>query len=155
MVIAPLILAACGGFLLAVLWMDLLFDVQVARHRSAELPEDVLASIAAYYLRITTTSRPMGRLVAIVMLTTLATLSAEFVTDGSPLWQLGASFVLAGMPIVGAVTKTFRDAARLGARTDDVATQSRLARSIYREHVGYAVGIGAFIVLQIWRGGAT
>jgi hypothetical protein len=35
---APLVLAACGGFLLAVLWMDLMFDVQVLRHRDdAEL----------------------------------------------------------------------------------------------------------------------
>src|SRR5262249_35867352 len=67
---APLILTACGGFLLAVLWMDLLFDTQVLRQRSGDLPEDVLASIAAYYRRVTTTSRPMGRLVALVMLTT-------------------------------------------------------------------------------------
>ena len=152
---SPLILAACGGFLLAVLWMDLLFDVQVLRHGSIDLPDEVLASIAAYYRRVTTTSRPMGRLVAFVMLVTLATLSAEFVTDAVPLWQVGVSFVLAGAPIVGAVAKTFRDAARLGARADDAATQSRLARSIYREHVAYAIGIGAFIALQIWRGVAT
>ena len=39
-------LAACGGFLLAVLWMDLMFDVQVLPHRHLpELPEAVLASI--------------------------------------------------------------------------------------------------------------
>jgi hypothetical protein len=29
------LLTACGGFLLAVLWMDLMFDVQVLRHRQA------------------------------------------------------------------------------------------------------------------------
>src|SRR5262249_22775929 len=42
-----------GGFLLAVLWMDLMFDVQVLRHRRdrGDLPEDVLASIAGYYRR--------------------------------------------------------------------------------------------------------
>ncbi len=57
--------AACAGFLLAVLWMDLMFDVQVLRHRDAALPEPVLASIAAYYRRATTTSRPMGHLIAI------------------------------------------------------------------------------------------
>ena len=56
----PLLLAACGGFLLAVLWMDLMFDVQVLRHRrDAQLPEPVLASIAAYYGRVTTRARPM------------------------------------------------------------------------------------------------
>jgi hypothetical protein len=149
--VAPLILTACGGFLLAVLWMDLLFDVQVLRHRRGELPEDVLASIAAYYRRVTTTSRPLGRLVAIVMTTTLITLGVEFVGGAAP-WAVIVSFGLAGGPIVGAVTKTFRDAARLGARLDDTATQSALARSIFREHVAYVVGIAAFIALQIARG---
>ncbi|HET6473609.1 MAG TPA: hypothetical protein VFG38_17325, partial [Pseudomonadales bacterium] len=146
--VAPLMLTACGGFLLAVLWMDLLFDVQVLKNRTGDLPEDVLASIAAYYRRVTTTSRPMGRLVALVMATTLVTLAVELV-NGAPVVPVLASFALGGAPIVGAVAKTFRDAARLGARGDDVATQSRLARSIYREHVAYVVGIAAFIGLQI------
>ena len=34
--------AAGAGFLLAVLWFDLMFDVQVRGHDGAELPEDVL-----------------------------------------------------------------------------------------------------------------
>jgi hypothetical protein len=58
---------AGGGFLLAVLWFDLMFDVQVRGHRAAELPDDVLDSIATYYRRVTTTARPMNRLVAAVM----------------------------------------------------------------------------------------
>ena len=60
------LLAACGGFLLAILWMDLIFDVQVLGHRRADgpLPEPVLASIAAYYKRATTDSAPMSRLIA-------------------------------------------------------------------------------------------
>jgi len=54
-----LIAAACAGFLLAVLWMDLIFDSQVLRHRGADvLPEPVLDSISRYYHRATTTSRP-------------------------------------------------------------------------------------------------
>ena len=69
---APL-LTACSGFLLAVLWMDLIFDVQVHRNKGAELPEPVLASIAAYYHRATTTSRPMSRLIVLVMLILLGT----------------------------------------------------------------------------------
>ena len=61
------LLTACSGFLFAVLWMDLIFDAQVLRFRSAptELPESVLASIAGYYHRATTTSRPMSRLIAL------------------------------------------------------------------------------------------
>jgi len=60
----------CGGFLLAVLWMDLMFDVQVLRYKgeNSELPEEVLRSIAAYYRRVTTEARPMGYAIVLVML---------------------------------------------------------------------------------------
>jgi hypothetical protein len=44
----PRILAASGGFLLAVLWMDLMFDVQVLASElgGAPMPESALASSA-------------------------------------------------------------------------------------------------------------
>ena len=41
--------AAGAGFLLAVLWFDLMFDVQTRKHAGNPLPPDVLASISAYY----------------------------------------------------------------------------------------------------------
>ena len=77
------VLTACSGFLLAVLWMDLIFDVQVLRHRQAgqALPEPVLSSITGYYHRATTTSRPMSHLIALVMLVLLGALAIE-VTAG-------------------------------------------------------------------------
>ena len=46
--------AAGAAFLLAVLWFDLMFDVQVRSHPSNPLPANVLASISAYYRRVTT-----------------------------------------------------------------------------------------------------
>src|SRR5205809_24891 len=66
------VLALCAGFLLAVLWFDLMFDVQVlGRGRGGDpLPEEVLASIATYYRRVTTQARPMNYLVGVVMLVT-------------------------------------------------------------------------------------
>ena len=39
--------AAGAGFLLAVLWFDLMFDVQTRRHSADVLPPDVLGSISA------------------------------------------------------------------------------------------------------------
>lgn len=79
------LITACGGFLFAVLWMDLIFDVQVLRFRSAptDLPEAVLASIAAYYHRATTTSRPMSRLIAIVMVVLLGALTYQSTRAGT------------------------------------------------------------------------
>ena len=71
--------AAGAGFLLAVLWFDLMFDVQTRKHASDVLPPDVLTSISTYYRRVTTDAYPMNRLIALVMLLTLAAICAEIV----------------------------------------------------------------------------
>ncbi len=55
---------AGAGFLLAVLWFDLMFDVQTLRHRTGVLPKPVLDSIAGYYGRVTGAARPMNLLIA-------------------------------------------------------------------------------------------
>ena len=62
------LLSLCGGFLLAVLWFDLMFDTQVLGAPPGDLPEEILASIAAYYARVTTAAVPMNRLIGVVML---------------------------------------------------------------------------------------
>src|SRR4051794_40617500 len=91
-------LAAAGaGFLLAVLWFDLMFDVQVRGHREPELPEPVLASIAGYYGRVTTGARPMNRLVATAMLATLAAVVVQIAKGDDPAWGGGASLALVVM----------------------------------------------------------
>ncbi|OMC56245.1 hypothetical protein A5747_09365 [Mycobacterium sp. IS-836] len=146
---APL-LAACGGFLFAVLWMDLIFDAQVLRHRGGgELPEAVLASIAAYYHRATTTSRPMNRLIALVMLILLGALGFQATRGHDPAWLLVTSALLAGIPIMLALTQTVPDAVRLGRRTDSPPGQTRLARSICRDHLVCVGCILAFLILWV------
>ncbi len=131
----PLIAAACAGFLVAVLWMDLMFDSQVLRHRGAEvLPEPVLASISAYYRRATTTSRPMSHLIALVMVILLVTLTVRFVGGDEPGWLVALTSVLAVVPIALAAGRTVGNAVRLGARSGDDVSQSRLARSICLDH---------------------
>ena len=82
---AALLMTACSGFLLAVLWMDLIFDAQVLGHRRRiELPEPVLASIASYYRRATTTSRPMSYLIALVMVVLLGALGFQVDMEARP-----------------------------------------------------------------------
>jgi hypothetical protein len=147
---APLILAACGGFLLAVLWMDLLFDVQVLRHREvAELPEPVLASIAAYYRRVTTEARPMSHLVGTVMAILLGTLVVELAIGGRARWIPLGSLLLAGGPIALAARRVVPSAVRLATRADTAVQQSALARSICRDHLLCLAGILAFVALQL------
>ena len=145
----PVILSACGGFLLAVLWMDLMFDVQVLGQRAPELPEPILGSIAAYYRRVTTTARPMGHLVGVVMTTAIVTLAVELARDLDRRRVALASLVLVGGPVALALLRLYPRAVRLGARSDSTVEQSALARSICREHLLCLAGILAFVGLQL------
>jgi len=67
----PTFVAADAGFLLAVLWFDLMVDGQTRKHIGNPLPPGVLASISAYDRRVTTEAYPMNRLVALVLVLTL------------------------------------------------------------------------------------
>lgn len=146
--------AAGSGFLIAVLWMDLIFDVQVLAHRrSAELPEPVLASIAGYYHRATTTSRPMSLLIAAVMVILLAALAFHAVGGIGPGWRTAALAVLAGGPVLLALLHTVPLAVKLGHRSGTVIEQSRLARSVCRDHLLCLTSMSAFLAL--WLASAT
>jgi hypothetical protein len=139
-----------AGFLLAVLWFDLMFDVQVRSHRGVdELPESVLASIAGYYRRVTTEARPMNRLVAAAMLATLLAIVLQFARDDAPRWVSAVSLVAAVGPMALAASRTVPNAVRLGASRDTARERSRLARSIYADHRFCIVSIAALIVVQL------
>jgi hypothetical protein len=143
------LVAAGAGFLLAVLWFDLMFDVQALRGHEGELPEATLSSIAGYYRRVTTTARPMDRLIALVMVVTLGAIVVEIVRGDGPSWVGWISLVLAAAPIALAATRTLPKAVRLGAREDTVDRQSALARSVGREHLLCLASIAALLVLQV------
>ena len=141
--------AAGAGFLLAVLWFDLMFDVQVRSHRDIALPEAVLASIAGYYARVTTAARPMNRLVAAVMLATLAAIVVEIVGGEPRRWVAWVSLALAAAPIGLAGARVVPAAVRLGGRADPPERQSALAREIFRGHLLCAALIVALLALQL------
>ncbi len=141
--------AAGAGFLLSVLWFDLMFDVQVSGHRERGLPEGVLASIAGYYARVTTAARPMNRLIAAVMLGTLAAIVVEVVEGFGPGWVPWVSLALAAAPILLAGAHTVPSAVRLGGRGDTIEAQSALARSIFREHLVCITAIALLLVVQL------
>jgi len=140
---------AGAGFLLAVLWFDLMFDVQALRHRGRELPEHSLESIAVYYRRVTTTARPMSRLVAVVMLATIGTIIAQIARGDRPRWVPWIALVLAGAAILLAALRTVPAAVRLGARIGTYQEQSQLAKSIGRDHVVCAAAIVAVLAIEL------
>jgi hypothetical protein len=147
--VTPFVTAG-AGFLLAVLWFDLMFDVQVIRDRAhGDAPEDALASIAAYYGRVTTGASPMNRLISVVMLGTLAAIVVQIANGDDPRWVGWASLALAGAAIALAAAHTFPSAVRLGTRADSLAGQNRLARSILRDHIACFTAISSLLVIQL------
>jgi len=141
--------AAGAGFLLAVLWFDLMFDVQTREHPGDPLPPEVLTSISAYYGRVTTKAYPMNRLVALVMLLTLSAIVAEIVQGQNPWWIGWGSIVLAGSGFVPTMMRTVPNAKRLGTATDSAEEQSRLARAICRDHMFSFARMSVVLVLQL------
>jgi hypothetical protein len=143
------LVTAGGGFLLAVLWFDLMFDVQVLRHRDGEVPQPVLASIAAYYRRVTVEARPMSRLIAVVMVGTIAATGAEILRGDITKGSAWASFVLVISAVGLAMLHTFPSAVRLATGMGAGEAQSRLARSICRDHLLCLAAIGLLLAIQL------
>lgn len=141
--------AAGLSFLLAVLWFDLMFDVQTRGHGGEILPPEVLDSIVGYYRRVTTEAYPMNRLVSTVMLLTLLAIALQ-IREGRSRWWVGwGSLAMLCVGVFLALTRTVPNAVRLGSGVDDLATQSALARSIYGDHVWAFARTGFLIVLQL------
>lgn len=148
------VLAAAGGFILAVLWMDLMFDVQTFRRsaRSGVLPDDVLTSIAAYYQRVITDSYPMAHLIRAVMIVMVGGSASQLFRGAGPRWARVLAVVLCSAPIALAAVRIVPSAVRLGTRVGSVEEQSRLARDIGRAHVVCFIAISLFVVLQFCAG---
>jgi len=141
--------AAGAGFLLAVLWFDLMFDVQLLGHGTRDPADVAVASIAAYYARVTTAARPMNRLVAAAMLGTLAAIVVQIARGERHTWVAWTSLALVLAAVGLAGSRTVPRAVRLGERRDEVPRQVSLARAILREHVFCFAAIGVVLVLQL------
>ena len=109
--------------------------MQSRKHAGDPLPTEVLASISAYYRRVTTEAYPMNRLVALVMLLTLAAIVAEILEGVHPWWIGWASLMLVGSGVVSTLRRTVPNARRLGSAKDSPEMQSTLARAICRDHL--------------------
>src|SRR5262245_42290279 len=110
--------AGCG-FLVAVLWFDLMFDTLVRGHRDT-VPADDLATITSYYRRATTGSYPMNRLVAAVMAVTLGAVVVQLARGIQPAWVGWCSLLALGSGIGLAAFRTVRNAKRLGRAEDPI-----------------------------------
>jgi hypothetical protein len=138
-------LAACGGFLLGVLWMDLLFDTQLLR----TAPETAVGTIATYYRHATTVATPMNRLIAAVMVFTVAASLYQLISGRVARGLAAVALVLAVAPIGLAALRVVPNAVQLGAQTGSLAEQVDLARGILIDHVLCLVSVAAFVAIEI------
>jgi hypothetical protein len=143
---SPPLLLVCGGFLLAVLWFDLMFDVQMLGP-SPSLA--ALGSIAAYYRRVTTAAEPMHYLVGTVMVVTLwlSVLDVARSRDRRALRVI--ALVLATAPITLALVRVVPNAVALGREAVDDAAQFALARGILRDHLSCFASILGFVGVRL------
>ena len=134
------------GFLLAVVWFDLMHDVLALRtHESG----DVL-TIARYYRRVTTDARPMNRLVAAVMVGTIAAAVVEVAQGNVATWAASASLALLLLAVSFAAARTVRNAVALGADVDRLTdADDALARSIGRDHLVCLCALAAALAIQL------
>ncbi len=139
---------AGAGFLLAVLWFDLMFDMQVLGEGLGLLSDATLASMAAYYARVTTDSWPMGALLVVMMAATVgATLVQWRSGELSRNWAV-AALALCVPPILLALTRVLPNAMRLATRADSLDVQSELARAICYDHLFCFVSLTLYLGLQ-------
>lgn len=144
------LLAACGGFLLAVLWFDLMFDVQVLRQpRDSTLPDETLASIAGYYRRVTIEARPMNRAVSGAMLIAVAGSLWQLFFGSASVWHALLALAAVVAPVVLAGVRVVPAAMRLGRQQDSIEKQSELAHAICRDHLLCLASIAVFTALQL------
>jgi hypothetical protein len=79
----------------------------------------------------------------------LAALGFRAARGHDPGWLVAVSALLAGAPVLLALTHTVPNAVRLGSRSGSPADQSALARSIWRDHLVCAACMLAFLVLWV------
>jgi len=141
--------AAGAGFLIAVLWFDLMFDVQTRKHIGDTLPTEVLSSLSAYYRRVTIEAWPMNRLIAVVMGLTLLAIVAEIAQNADHWWVAWVSLAAAASAIGLARARTVPNAVQLGRAADSRDMQTRLARSIFRDHLYCLAAMVVLLGLQL------
>lgn len=142
----------CIGFMLAVLYIDLMFDVSAFPHRRAgtTLPAEVLDPITHYYGRITRNPYVL----MFVMLTATACLVAEILYGPVTRSAAYASLALMAVAMLTGTFKVIPTAQRLAAGRDAADTQTALVHSMLPFHLLLLVCILSLAAIQFGAAGA-
>ena len=150
MLVTPLFL--CIGFMMAVLYIDLMFDVSAVPHRHAKapLPKEVLDPIIHYYGRIT--QNPY--VLMFVMLTTVTCIGAQIVYDQAPRWAAYSSLVLMALIMLTGTLKVIPTAQRLGAGKDPEDAQTRMILGMLPFHLVLLISVLVLAMIQFRAAGS-
>ena len=144
MILVPLFL--CIGFMLAVLYIDLMFDVTAVPYRrtNAPIPSDVVETIARYYRRIT--QNPY--VLMFVMLTATLCIVAEIVYDLAPRWVGYSSLFFMAILVIAGGGRVIPMAQRLASGKDAEDARTRLVHAMFPGHVVLLISILLLALVQ-------
>ena len=136
----------CLGFCLAIIYIDLVFDVSARPYRKTNtaLPAEVLTPIATYYRYVT--KNPW--LLIFVMSVALTCIVAEVLLRLAPPWVGYSSLVIFGLIALLAMARVIPGAQRLASGKESVEKQTKLAHSLSSYHLVFLVLILSLVLLQ-------
>ncbi len=123
----------CIGFMIAVLYMDLVFDISALPYRKtgSNLPKEILEAIATYYRYVTRNPS----LLVFVLLTAAACILKELNMQRVPQWAGYLSAVLMATVMLLGMLKVIPTAQRLASGKDTEEKQTRLVHSLFPYHI--------------------
>jgi hypothetical protein len=136
----------CLGFCLAIIYIDLVFDVSAVPYRKTNtaLPANVLTPIATYYRYVT--KNPW--LLIFVMSVALTCIVTEILLRLVPLWAGYSSLVIFGLIALLAIARVIPGAQRLASGKESVERQTKLAHSMFSYHMVFLVLVLSLALLQ-------
>lgn len=139
-------LSFCLGFCIAILYIDLVFDVTAVPYRrsDAALPAKVLTPIATYYRYVT--RNPW--LLIFVMSVAVACIVAQLRLRLVPAWVGYTSLAAFAVIALLAVARVIPRAQRLASGEESVEGQTRLAHGLLSYHLLFLVLVLALALLQ-------
>lgn len=142
----------CIGFMMAVLYIDLMFDVSAAPYRNTQeaLPRDVLDPIVHYYGRIT--QNPY--VLMFVMLTAVLCIGSEILYGPAPRWVGYSSLFLMGLSMLTGTLKVIPTAQRLGSGNDPDAVRTRMIHGMLPFHLVLLINILLLTAIQFSAAGS-
>jgi hypothetical protein len=142
MLLAPVLV--CIGFMLAILYIDLQFDMLALPYRRSgePVPADVLRQITTYYGVIT--KNPY--LLMFVMMTTITCIVVEILYDLVPRWVGYSSLALIGLAAAVTIIKVIPSAQHLS--TDKDSADQRAVHALFPSHICLLIVILLLALLQ-------